>query len=66
MLLEICMQINSVPWYLYYLDKLASKKYAKTINLLCKGDRVFVKYQSQGGVTPKHFVRPCHCQPGVD
>jgi len=27
---------------------------------------VFVKYQSQGGVTPKHFVRPCHCQPGVD
>jgi len=47
---------------LHYVDKLTSKKYAKTINLLCAGDKVFVKYQAQGGaLTPKHppCVRPC-------
>jgi len=37
MFLEICMQ-----------DKLTSKTYAKTINLLCAGNKVFAKYQAQG------------------
>jgi len=27
---------------------LTSKKYAKTIDLLCEGNKVFVKYQAQG------------------
>jgi len=35
---------------LHYVDKLTSKNYAKTINLLCAGDKVFVKYQAQGGL----------------
>jgi len=36
-----------------YVDKLTSKKYAKTINLLGTGNKVFVKYQAQGGwLTP--------------
>jgi len=48
MFLEICMQIYSVV----FADKLASKKFAKTINLLCEGNKVFVKYQAQGGVLP--------------
>jgi len=26
-----------IPWYLHEVDKLTSKKYAKTINLLAKG-----------------------------
>jgi len=30
-------------------DKLTSKKYAKTINLLCADNKVFVKYQAQRG-----------------
>ena len=34
MFLEICIQIHSVV-YLHQVDKLTSKKYAKTINLLC-------------------------------
>jgi len=38
MFLEIYMQINSVPWYLHLVDKLTSKKYAKTINPFCAGD----------------------------
>jgi len=29
------------------VDKLTSKKYAKTINLLCAGNKVFVKCQAQ-------------------
>ena len=39
---------------MHYVDKLTSKKYAKTINLLCAGNKVFVKYQAQGegGLTP--------------
>jgi len=28
------------------------QKYAKTINLLCAGNKVFVKCQAQGGVDP--------------
>jgi len=46
MFLEICMQIHSVVFA--KVDKLTSKKYAKTINLLCAGYKVFVKYQGQG------------------
>jgi len=41
-----------ISWYLHHVDKLTSKKFAKTINLLCPGNKVFVKYQVQGGVTP--------------
>jgi len=35
---------------LHYVDKLRSKKYAKTINLLCAGNKLFVKYQAEGGI----------------
>ena len=35
---------------MHYVDKLTSKKYAKTINLLCAGNKLFVKYQAEGGV----------------
>jgi len=42
-----------IPWYLHYVDELTSKMYGKTINLLCAGNKLFVKYQAQGGgVTP--------------
>jgi len=46
-----------IPWYLHYVDKLTSKKYAKTINLLCAGNTVFVKYQAQGGGNPNAPLR---------
>jgi len=26
-----------IPWYLHYVDKLTSKKYAKAVNLICAG-----------------------------
>jgi len=39
-----------VVFALPQVDELRSKKYAKTINLLCAGNKVFVKYQVQGGV----------------
>jgi len=54
MFLEICMQIYSVVFALS--RQINKQKHAKTINLLCAGDKVFVKYQAQeGGVglTPK-------------
>jgi len=45
MFLEISMQIYSV---LFALSRPSNKqKYAKTINLLCVGNKVFVKYQAQ-------------------
>jgi len=62
MILEICMQIRSVVLYLHLVDKLTSKKYAITINLLCPGNKIFVKYQAQERVlTPitTPCVRPC-------
>jgi len=31
--------------------------YAKTINLLCEGNKVFVKYQDQGEVNPTPPLR---------
>jgi len=33
-----------------FFRQLTSKKYAKIINLLCPGNKVFVKYQAQGEV----------------
>ena len=30
------------------MDKLTSKKYAKTVNLLCAGNQIFVTHQTQG------------------
>jgi len=38
-----------IPWYLHEIDNLTSKKYAKTIDLFCAGNKVLVKYQAQGG-----------------
>jgi len=41
------MQIHSV---LFALSRQINKqKYAKTINLLCGGNKLFVTYQTQGG-----------------
>jgi len=42
------MQIHSVAFALNL--QINKQKYAKTINLLCAGNKVFVKYQAQGGV----------------
>jgi len=42
-----------ILWYLHYVNKLTSKKYAKTVNINCAGIKVFVKYQAQGCVNPK-------------
>ena len=51
MFLEICMQIHSVIFALR--RQINKQKYAKTINLLCAGNKLFVKYQAQGGgLTP--------------
>jgi len=45
---KICMQIHSVALRLsLQIDK---QKYAKTINLLCAGNKVLVKYEAQVGV----------------
>jgi len=44
------------------VDKLTSKKYAKTINLLCAGNKVLENIKLKGGVNPKTpspCVRPC-------
>jgi len=34
--------------------KINNHKYAKTINLVCAGNIVFVEYQAQGRVNPTH------------
>ena len=47
MLLEICMQIYSAVFALS--RQINKQKHAKTINLLCASNKVFVKYQAQGG-----------------
>jgi len=50
------MQIYSVVFA--FCRQLTSKKYAKTINRLCAGNKVFVKYQAQGGgLTPNPPLR---------
>jgi len=48
-------------WYLQSRQFKTSKKYAKTFNFLCAGNKHFVKYQAQGGrLTPTPpCVRPC-------
>jgi len=46
MFLEICMQIHSVVFALS--RQINKQKYAKTIDLLCTGNKVFVKYQAKG------------------
>jgi len=52
------MQIHSVVLYLHYVDKLTSKKYAKTNNLLCAGYQGFRKLSSSRGVVnPTHPLR---------
>jgi len=46
--------------FLHEIDKLTSKKYAETINLLFAGNKLFVTCQNKGGVNPTHHpcVRP--------
>ena len=56
MFLEICMQIYSVAFALSR-QILTGKIYAKTINLLCAGNKVFVKNQAQGFFYPIHHLR---------
>jgi len=48
MFLEVCMQICSMVFAIS--RKINKQKYAKTVNLFCAGNKVFVKYQAQGGV----------------
>jgi len=52
---EICMQIYSVVFAIS--RQINKQNYAKTINLLCAGNKVFVKYQVQGGFNPKPPLR---------
>jgi len=56
MFLEICMQIYSMVFPIS--RQINKKKYAKTVNLICAGNKVFVKYQAQGGgVEPQPRLR---------
>jgi len=50
MFLEICKQIHSVVFALS--RQINKKKYAETINRFCAGNKVFVKYQLMGVLTP--------------
>jgi len=46
---------------LHLSRQITSKKYAKTVNLLCAGNELFVKYQAEGGgfnPKPPPCVRP--------
>ena len=38
--------------FLHEIDKLTSKKYAETINLLFAGNKLFVTCQTKEGLTP--------------
>jgi len=55
MFLEIRMQVHSVVFAISW--QINKQKYAKTINLLCAGNKVFVKYQAQGGGNPNPPLR---------
>jgi len=44
--------------FLHSVDKLASKKYAETINLLFAGNKVFVTYQTEVLTPTPTCVRP--------
>jgi len=46
-LLKICMHIHSVVFALS--RQINNQKYAKAINLLCAGNKVFVKHQAHEG-----------------
>ena len=54
MFLEICMKIHSVVFALS--RQINKQKYAKTINLLCAGTKVFIKYRAQGGCNPNPLL----------
>jgi len=51
MFLEICVQIHSVVFALS--RQINKQKYAKTINLLCAVNNIFVTYRTQGRLTTK-------------
>jgi len=53
------MQIYPVGFALS--RQINNQKICKTINLLCEGNKVFVKYQAQGGGVNANLpcVRPC-------
>jgi len=56
MFLEIRMQIYSMVFAIS--RQINKEKYAKTVNLVYVGNKVFVKYQAQrGGFNPK--TPPC-------
>jgi len=59
MFVETCMQSHSLAFALS--RQINKQKVWKTINLLCAGNKVSVKYQAQGGrLTPiPYCVRPC-------
>jgi len=48
------------------VDKLTNKKYAKTINLLCAGNKVFVKCEAQGGFDPTPLAFALGCDKKTD
>jgi len=56
MFLETCTQIHSVVFALS--RQINKQKYAKKFNILCAGNKVFVKYQAQGGGGVNHKT-PC-------
>ena len=56
MFLEICMQIHTLLFALSW--QINKQKYAKTINLLCAGSKVFVKYQAQDVREEGVWIKP--------
>jgi len=52
MFLEICMQICSVVFALS--RQINKQKYAKTINLLCEGNKVFENVKFNGVFQPQN------------
>jgi len=62
MFLETCMQIYSVAFALSRQINKQNTVYAKTINLLCAGNKDFVKNQAQGFFLIQYptCVRPWH------
>jgi len=63
MFLEICMQIYSVVFALK--RQINKQKYANTFNLLCAGNKDFVKYQAHRGFltpTPLAYALGSHSQ----
>ena len=68
--------IYNVPWNLHAnlfhgiceVNKLTSRKYAKTFNFLCAGNKDFVKYQGQRGwlnPIPPMCMPLCECMANV-